>query len=414
MLKSNSMKGNLHRRHLGIAIGYFAIAAVLGLLLRFFPIFSFGFNYRYMVHAHSHIALLGWVYVALTTLLHYCFVDKTTSNERYKYIFWGTQGTLIGMLLTFPFQGYALLSILFSTLFLIVSYVYTYHFWKNVDSKYKKRGSLQCVKAALVYMVISSLGPWALGAIMSTLGAQSIWYRLAIYFYLHFQYNGWMVLALIGLLLFVLEQRDLILPKKSFVRFFQAINIGIVLSFFLSTLWTEPSATFYFLGGSGAVAQLYALLYLWTLAKGKIIQLHLSKLQNVLLRTVVILTGLKMLLQLLTALPYFAQMAATCLDFTIGYLHLTFLGVISFGLFFFMDYFGLFRMSRKSYLFYFLGFLLTECLIFYKGIAAWQEWGVFSGYMSLLAICSLLILFGVLILLIQNLSKNQELHDRTL
>ena len=85
-----------------------------------------------MVHAHSHIALLGWVYVALTTLLHYGFV-KDASNTTYNRVFWSTQGTLIGMLLTFPFQGYALFSIIFSTLFLIMSYGYTYHFWKNID-----------------------------------------------------------------------------------------------------------------------------------------------------------------------------------------------------------------------------------------------------------------------------------------
>ncbi len=254
-------------------------------------------------------------------------------------------------------------------------------------------------------MVISSLGPWALGAIMSTLGAQSIWYRLSIYFYLHFQYNGWMLLALLGLLLYVLEQRDLSIPRKKFVRFFQTINIGIILTFFLSTLWTKPSLGLYVLGGLGAIAQLYALLYLWALTKNGIAQLHLSNLQNLLVRTVVILIGIKMLLQLITALPYFAQMAATYLDFTIGYLHLTFLGVISFGLFFFMDYFGLIQMSKKSYLLYFFGFILTECLIFYKGFAAWQGWDVFSGYTSILALCSLLVLLGILLLLIQNRSN---------
>jgi hypothetical protein len=365
-----------------------------------------------MVHAHSHIALLGWVYVALTTLLHYCFLDKKTSSKRYRHIFWGTQGTLVGMLLTFPFQGYALFSIIFSTLFLIASYVYVYHFWNNLDSKLKQSQSLQCVKAALVYMVISSLGPWALGAIMSTLGPQSIWYRLSIYFYLHFQYNGWMLLALLGLFLYVLEQRDLIIPQKSFARFFQTINIGIVLTFFLSTLWTEPPLGLYILGGIGATIQFYSLVYLWTLTKKKVITLNLSNLQNRLLRMVVILISIKMLLQLMTALPYFAQMAAIYLDFTIGYLHLTFLGVISLGLFFFMDYFGLLLISKKSYLLYFLGFILTEGLIFYKGFAAWQEWGVFSGYASILGICSLLILFGLLILLMQNFSKNKKAHNQ--
>ena len=93
------MKDKVYRRHLRIAVIYFCVAAVLGLLLRSYSIFSFRFNYRYMVHAHSHIALLGWVYVALMTLLHYGFVEKQSASKRYKQLFWGTQGTLVGMLL---------------------------------------------------------------------------------------------------------------------------------------------------------------------------------------------------------------------------------------------------------------------------------------------------------------------------
>ncbi|RIV30376.1 hypothetical protein D2V08_14835 [Flagellimonas lutimaris] len=85
------MKENIYRKHLRIAITYFGIAAVLGILLR--SIFFFGFNYKFMVHAHSHNALLGCVYAGLTTSLHYRFVNQTTSSRRYAYIFIGTQGT---------------------------------------------------------------------------------------------------------------------------------------------------------------------------------------------------------------------------------------------------------------------------------------------------------------------------------
>lgn len=65
------MKHKSYQLHIQIAVIYFLVAALLGLLLRSYPIFAFDFNYRFVVHAHSHIALLGWVYVALTTLLHY-------------------------------------------------------------------------------------------------------------------------------------------------------------------------------------------------------------------------------------------------------------------------------------------------------------------------------------------------------
>ncbi|RIV71613.1 hypothetical protein [Flagellimonas aequoris] len=399
------MKDSIHQRHIRVAISYFAMAALLGVLLRFYPIFSFGFNYRYMVHAHSHIALLGWVYVALTTLIHYCFVEKGTSDKKYTRIFWFTQVSLVGMLLTFPFQGYALFSIFFSTLFLIMSYVFFHYFSRNSDPKFRHGNSLRCIRAALWYMVISSLGPWALGIIMGTLGAQSIWYRLAIYFYLHFQYNGWMLLALIGLFLFAMERRDMVIPKKSFMWFSWILNAGVVLTFFLSTLWIEPPPLLYVLAGIGAIAQGCGLVLLWAMAKYDIKVLPLSKLQALLMKTAVFLVFIKIALQLLTALPYFARIATMYLDLTIGYLHMTFLGMISIGLFFLVDYFGLFVISKKAYQWYFWGFLVTEILIFYKGFAAWVQWPIFKGYMEILALVSLSILCGLLLLMVLNRNR---------
>lgn len=399
------MKDSIYQRHIRVAISYFAMAALLGVLLRSYPIFAFGFNYRYMVHAHSHIALLGWVYVALTTMIHYCFVEKGASDKKYTRIFWFTQVSLVGMLLTFPFQGYALFSIFFSTLFLIMSYVFFHYFSKNIDPKLRHGNSLRCIKAALWYMVISSLGPWALGIIMGTLGAQSIWYRMAIYFYLHFQYNGWMVLGLIGLIVFALEKRGIVVPKKRFGRFFWILNLGIVLSFFLSTLWVEPSPLLYVLAGIGAIAQGCGLVLLWAMTKNGIKVLSLSKLQTLLLKTTVLLLLIKIALQLLTALPYFARIATMYLDLTIGYLHMTFLGMISIGLFLLMDYFGLFAISKRAYQWYFWGFLVTEILIFYKGFAAWVQWPIFNGYMEILALASLSILCGLLLLIALNRNR---------
>ena len=399
------MGNTIYRQHFRIAVGYFVIAALLGVLLRSYPIFSLGFNYRYMVHAHSHIALLGWVYVALTTLLHYCFVRKEASNKRYQWIFGATQITLISMLLTFPFQGYGLYSIIFSTLFLLVSYAYTHHFWSNIDVKFQNSKGVKCIKAALVYMVISSLGPWALGAVMSTLGAQSIWYRLSIYFYLHFQYNGWMILALVGLFIYVLERRGQEFSQKAFNRFFLCLNTGIVLTFFLSALWTEPPLALYILAGLGALVQLYAFVYLWGTVKSRLPTLKFSNLQFNFLKLVIGLLVIKIVLQLLTAFPYFAALATTYLDFTIGYLHLTFLGIVSIGLFFFMDVLELHRISKKGFLLYLMGFVLSELLIFYKGFSAWQQWNPLLEYSKILAISTLFIPIGLFIIWIKRQSR---------
>lgn len=386
-------------RDIKVALGYFVLAAVLGTVLRFFPVTDIPIDYRFMVHAHSHIALLGWVYLALTVILCHCYLERGSGQKRYRAIYWITQISLVGMLLSFPFQGYALFSISFSTLFLFCSYAFFAFFVKHVKSGLKSSNSLKCIKAAFWFMVLSSVGPWALGAIMTTLGPGSIWYRLAIYFYLHFQYNGWMVLALVGLFILILEKGGWTLPAKGFNSFFWTLVPGVVLSFFLSTLWTDPHWGLYVLGGIGGLLQAYALVLLWKMATRDKASFRASGLQRRLLKTACVLLALKMFMQLLTAFPYFARLADTYLDFTIGYLHLTFLGAISIGLFFLTDYFGLLRISKKAYFLYFLGFLATECLIFYRGISAWLSLPIFDGFLESLALASLLIPMALLAIL---------------
>ncbi|SDE47713.1 hypothetical protein SAMN05421636_105211 [Pricia antarctica] len=387
--------------HIRTAFAYFLMAALLGLVLRSYASIEIPVNYKFIVHTHSHIALLGWVYIALTTLIYKLFVASPLKDKKYRRIFWFTQLSLVGMLLTFPFTGYALFSIVFSTLFLFASYWFFWFFRKHGMREFKKTNAYACITAALWYLVLSSLGPWALGAVISLLGSESIWYRLAIYFYLHFLYNGWMIMALFGLFLHLLEHRQIKPSKSSFKKLFWSLNTGIILSAFLSTLFTKPPILVYIIGGVGGVLQLFALiLLLWFLfpLRGRMKTIF-SKWQWNLLQTVAVLLFVKMVLQLLTAFPYFANLAATFLDFTIGYLHWTFLGVVTIALFFFLDWFKLMRISSKAYVFYFTGFVITELLIFYKGLAAWQSLPIFKGYFEALAIGSSLIPLSLLLML---------------
>ena len=396
--------------HINLALGYFIMAAFLGVLLRSFYSFEIPVNYKFIVHTHSHIALLGWVYMGLTTLLYKLFLSKQALELKYRRIFWFTQVTLVGMLVTFPFQGYALFSIIFSTLFLFASYGFTWFFIKNVPFELRHTNSYQCVRVALWYMVLSSLGPWTLGAIMNTLGAQSIWYRMSIYFYLHFQYNGWMILVLMGLFLFVLEEHHINIPKRIFKLFFLCINGGIVLTFLLSTLWIQPSLFFNFLGGLGALMQLFALIVLIRFFKVHINDSGFSGFQLQILKLVTLLLFVKMGLQLLTSLPYFSNLASTILDFTIGYLHWTFLGVVTLGLFLFLDYLKLLRLPKNIFSLYIIGFVGTEGLIFYKGIVGWQRLSLFNGYQATLAIISMIIPITLIVLLVHNLKKFKLLN----
>ena len=60
-----------------VALTFFLISAVLGVLLRmtfFHPIA--GLNYKFLLHTHSHIVLLGWITNALIAMLYYVFFES--------------------------------------------------------------------------------------------------------------------------------------------------------------------------------------------------------------------------------------------------------------------------------------------------------------------------------------------------
>ncbi|MGB7784664.1 MAG: hypothetical protein WBL27_01055 [Salinimicrobium sp.] len=399
------------RRHTNIALGYFLLVALLGLFLRLFFVVQIPANFRYVVHGHSHIALLGWVYIALTTLIYKMYLSEGKNAAVYRRIFWFTQLTLLGMLFTFPFTGYAMLSITFSTLFLFASYLMAWFVLKKTPQEHRTRNSFKCIKASLWYLVISSIGPWAVGGVMATLGKTSIWYKMSIYFYLHFQYNAWFIFGLCGILLYFLEQRNLTPQKRHFGAFFNLLNAAVILSFFLSVLWVEPHWIFYVLAGLGAVLQLFAFGKFYLLLKPlwKEERLPFTPFQQFLLKIVVILLCGKILLQLLSGIPFFASLAFTFPDLVIGYLHWTFLGVVSISLFVFLEVAGLYRISKPVFWVYFGAFCLTEALIFFKGTAAWLELPLFLDYFKLLAAASSFFGISIFIFLVKNLlTKKKE------
>lgn len=390
--------------HVKTALVYFILAALLGLILRSFHFMEIPVNYKFILHTHSHIALLGWVYLSVTTILYKLYLAKANLDRKYSRIFWLTQLSLIGMLFTFPFMGYALFSIIFSTLFLFASYWFTWFFLKFTPVTYRKTYSFKCVRASLWYLVISSLGPWALGAIMNVLGAESVWYRMAIYYYLHFLYNGWMILSIVGMLLFVTEKQEIVLPVQTKKLFLRILNLGIILSFFLSALFAKPPVILNFLGGLGAILQLMAFVILWISIfkiRGKtdsfFTSFHLG-----MLKTIAVLLVIKMILQVLSALPYFANLAVVVLDFTIGYLHLTFLGVVTIALFFFLDYFGLLILPKKTFYLYLIGFVLSELLIFSRAIVAWLDLKLIVAHSELIAAASMIMVISLIFTLFAN------------
>lgn len=396
------------KQDVNIALGYFFIAGLLGIILRLFFVTPIPANFRYVVHAHSHIALLGWVYLALVSLIYKMYFPEKGINSTYKKIFWFTNITLLGMLFTFPFTGYALFSIIFSTLFLFASYWAAWFFFKRIPKAARSTNSFTCIKASLIYLIISSIGPWAIGAVMATLGNTSIWYKLSIYFYLHFQYNAWFILALLGIFFYLLESWKFVVDPKKFRIFFILVNLAVIFSFFLSVLWVDPPIIIYLLAAFGAILQVLAFYEFFRIVKmdWDRLKIRLSPFVRLLLKISWILLVIKVFMQLLTAIPFFAELSFTYMDFVIGYLHLIFLGLISLALFAFLIQFKLLKLKKSIFGIYFTGFVLSESLIFYKGLAIWLGLPFFSQYFPLLAGISFSMPLAVGLLLIQNLKTS--------
>src|SRR5699024_11502646 len=103
------------------------------------------------------------------------------------------------------------------------------------------------INAALIALVISTIGPFSLGYISATGLKDSYLFDVVIYFYLHFQYNGWLFLILIGLFTIILSKRKISIQQPVLIMGFWIYIIAILPSFFASVLWFEHGNLIYIL-----------------------------------------------------------------------------------------------------------------------------------------------------------------------
>lgn len=312
----------LQQRLLVFAFVNLLLVALLGVLLRSFPFLSgFPFSYQNILHGHSHFAFTGWVMLVLFALLMKYFPQI---RGKISYHHWRNIAVLIlvsayGMLVAFPLQGYKAVSIAFSTVAILATVYLTIVVAKTL-SGFEKTTSHYFVKWALFYATLSSVGPFALGPLMAMGKSGSLFYFDAIYFYLHFQYNGFFTFMVLALLYRTLEQQGAAINGKNV---FLLLHVALVPAYALSMLWHQPSILFNWVGGVAALLQLTGVFYLlkdvWRSKYPKSFLLQLS------LAALVV----KCLLQVFSAFPLMAHLAYEQRNLVIAYLHLVLLGFVS-------------------------------------------------------------------------------------
>ena len=364
----------------------------MGVVLRYASIGTINFNYRFLTHAHSHIAMLGWVYLMLFVLIVHYFVPE--KKPIYTKLFWLTQFAVVGMMLSFPFQGYATVSIAFSTLHIFCSYYFVYLIWK--DHKTESIVTRRLLKTALLFMLLSTAGVWCLGPAVSMLGQASAFYQIAIQFFLHFQFNGWFLIAVIAIFFHVLQLKD----SKQFRLFFVLLVVSTVLTLALPIYWFAPHIALYWINGLGVFIQLLTLIVFLKLIKPY--QLFLlknnSKLTIYMYVFAIFCLVLKIGAQLLSLIPEVSDAAYQHRNLVIGFIHLLMLGVITGFLFGFIlqNRWVTFNAWLNFGIYTFvLGFALTELFLILQGSMFYFNKGALPNYYLFLFLSSVFLPLGI-------------------
>jgi hypothetical protein len=285
-----------------------------------------GIVYSYLLHTHSHVMFLGWV----LNVLIIAFAHEFPSTKTFKTIFWFLQVCVVGMLISFPLQGYGLYSIAFSTLHTLGAFFFIILFFRS--TKALSSISAYLARAALLFFVLSSLGPFSLGYLKANGLEHTNLYRFSIYFYLHFQYNGFFLMAILSLFIKLIE--DHIPPNvmPDVKQGCRLLVISCVPAFALSMLWAAPGIIFNVIGAIAAIAQ-FAGLYLALKPLSNVIRnTSFFRTEKFLLTMSFFALILKLILQLVSAYPPVAFFANEFRPIVIAYLHLVLLGCISFFL----------------------------------------------------------------------------------
>jgi hypothetical protein len=389
------------------------IVALLGLLMRYKIGFEFPFfNQKNILHSHSHFAFSGWISHTLI-LLMVLFLEKTTTQKRetfsenYNLILMANLICAYGMLISFIIEGYGAISIFFSTMSIIVSYAFGYRFWNDLKFVEKENLSINWFKGAIFFNVLSSIGTFFLAYMMATKNILQNEYLASIYYYLHFQYNGWFFFACMGLLFyfFNLKTTENSFYNKVFWWFF----VTCIPAYFLSTLWLKLPSWLYFLIIIAAFVQVYGWFrLLFVLYREKQISL---KNYPLFLRYILLFIGIaltiKLLLQLGSVIPALSQLAFGFRPIVIAYLHLVLLAIISLFLLFYI--FGkhllfISKGAKNGLILFSIGVFLNELFLAIQGMASFS-YTLIPKINELLFVAALVMVSGLSIMIFHILKK---------
>ncbi len=390
----------------------FILSAFYGLILRWNFTFPLSFvNYQHFLQSHSHVAFLGWGYLATVGVLLNYFVEVTAKQKKvYKITLLIIVVAITLMLISFPLGGYKIFSIVLLSVFGLASYVLSYRLLKDIK---EKSIASKFIKFGVYYYIISSLATWFLAVVLVTQGKGNLYYN-TVYFYLHFLYNGYFVFVLFGILFKIFKIQKIIISKKLQENFFLYLNVACIPAYVLSVLWSNVSSVYYVVGFAASVLQLFSLFFLLKIIRQVLKQLSWNFMSKFLLKFGLIAYSFKIVIQVASAFPAIVVKSIALKPFfIIGYLHLFTLAFMSVVLLLILIQFKLIVVknlfSKIGIITFLKGIFITETLLFSQGFIFLNGFTPIKNYNLLVLIFSAFMVIGLLIIFVNQFNKRNTI-----
>lgn len=346
------------------------IVALLGLLMRYKIAFSLPLlEQKHIQHAHSHFAFTAWISQALyLMLIHFLESNTSIDTKKYNGILWVNTFLSIGMMISFILKGYHISSNTFSFSIIITSLFFTFHFIKD-SKKFEAHKSIKkWFYAGLLFNILSTFGTFYLAYMMINKVFHQETQLASVYFYLHFQYNGWFIFTCLGMMFYQLNKSITIRNQG---RLFWMFFISTFPNYFLSILWLKIPIALYALVIVTAFVQL--LVWLNILFEIYRNRSFFKVIKDQYFKSILIVLFLsftiKLTLQLFSTIPSISHLAYSLRPIVIAYLHLVLLVIISL---FILQYFTkyILKVNTPLALFIFMICILAnELLLGIQGFA---------------------------------------------
>lgn len=398
------------RKWLIVSLFNLVIVAFLGCILRYKILYSFTIvDQNNLLHAHFNFAFSGWISQTLFVLIidYLSKLRQTDLFVRFRFMLLSNLIISYGLLLSFLFSGYSIISTFCTFSSVIIFYRFIYLLNIELSCLSPTTLSKKWFQFALFCLFLSTIGLIAISLLMTNNITNQNWYLFAMYFFLHFQYNGWFFFACVGLFISKIEMQLSyhLLMKKIFTAF----SLASIPAFFLSILWIKLPLLIYVLILVAALLQLYGA-YLGIRFFNKQAQTIYSIFSSTTRWLFIFATTaliIKLLLQALSTYPGLSHLVFGFRPIVIGYLHLVLLGIIT--LFLLGYIFSDVTFTKQSitvfgiYIFV-LGVFLNEFSLMSQGIAN-IFYCVIPNINIVLFIIAFTMLSGILLIFLSELYK---------